>query len=147
MNTKPIRPLEILIVDDNPGDVRLAIEGFRQWKLPHEINVVGDGEAALGYLYQEKGAINSPRPDLIFLDVNMPKKSGLEVLSQIKSDELLKTIPVIMLTTSSSDNDIAKAYQSYANCYMVKPSDINELFARFATMEHYWCEMVTLPRE
>jgi len=142
MRRKILRPLRILIVDDNPGDVRLLMEGLKLWSLPHEVDTASDGEKALKSLYSE-----SSRPDLIFLDLNMPKKGGIEVLNQIKAEEKLKSIPVIILTTSNAQSDVTNSYQAHANSYIVKPIDVDALLNEIAVIENYWCNMVTLPSE
>ena len=120
------RPVEILLVEDNPGDVRLTEEAFKEGKLSNNLSVAGDGVEALAFLRQEGEYASSPRPDLILLDLNLPLKSGHEVLREIKSDPAIRRIPVIILTTSSAEQDILSTYDLHANCHITKPVDLNQ---------------------
>ncbi len=120
------RTIEILLVEDNAGDVRLTLEAFKEAKVLNNFQVVSDGAEALEYLRQEGPYANSALPDLILLDLNLPKKDGREVLAEIKADERLKRIPVVVLTTSAAEDDIARAYACHANCYINKPVDLDQ---------------------
>src|SRR6185503_6916726 len=120
------KPVEILLVEDNPGDVRLAVEALRDAKVHNNLTSVTDGEEALEYLRREGKYGEAPRPDLILLDLNLPRKDGREVLSEIKQDPTLKRIPVVVLTTSQAEEDILKAYNLSANCYISKPVDLDQ---------------------
>ena len=139
--------IDILLVEDNQADVRLTEEALNDAKLLNSLNVVEDGEAALDYLYQRGKYSTAERPDLVLLDLNLPKKDGREVLAIIKSDDKLKSIPVVILTTSSSEADILRSYKLQANCYVTKPVD----FARFTeiirTISDFWLTAVSLPSE
>lgn len=139
------RNVEILLVEDNPGDVRLIIEAFRDSKISNHFNVVDDGEKALHYLYRKDPYENSPRPHIIFLDLNLPKRNGMEVLKDIKNNPDLKKIPVVILTTSSSDEHIAKSYDLNANCYITKPVDFEQFLDFVKTIESFWFNVVKLP--
>jgi len=142
MNAKPI---EVLLAEDNPGDVRLTREALKDGKVWSNLNVVEDGEAALAFMRQEGAYANAPRPDLILLDLNMPKKDGREVLSIIKADENLKQIPVVILTTSDSEEDILKSYNLNANCYVTKPVDFEKFIMVVKAIEDFWLTIVKLP--
>jgi two-component system, chemotaxis family, response regulator Rcp1 len=137
--------LEILLVEDNEGDIRLTIEAFKEAKIRNQIKVVRDGEEALDYLRKQGKYAGVPSPDIILLDINLPKIDGKEVLSTMKSDPLLKTIPVIMLTTSSADSDIQESYENHANCYVIKPVDLNKFMEVIRSIEDYWVSIVKLP--
>jgi two-component system, chemotaxis family, response regulator Rcp1 len=137
--------IEILMVEDNPGDVRLTREALREAKVLNNLHVVEDGEAALDYLYQRGQYSMATRPDLVLLDLNLPKKDGREVLEIIKSDDFLKSIPVVVLTTSHADTDILKAYNLNANCYVTKPVDFTRFTEIVKTIEDFWLTVVTLP--
>ena len=140
-------PIEILLVEDNPADVRLMQEGLRDAKLHNSINVVYDGVDALAFLRKEGKYAGSPRPDLILLDLNLPKKDGREVLEEIKSDGQLKQIPVVVLTCSEAEQDIIKAYESHANCYVTKPADFDQFIRVVRSIEDFWFTIVRLPTE
>jgi CheY-like chemotaxis protein len=140
-----VRPIEILMVEDNPGDVRLTQEALKDAKVSNTLRVVEDGAAALDYLHQRGEHINAPRPDLILLDLNLPKKNGREVLEEIKEDESLKTIPVVILTTSQAEEDVVRAYSLHANCYITKPVDFTQFAKIVRTIEDFWLSIVTLP--
>ncbi|MDN4165959.1 response regulator [Cytophagales bacterium LB-30] len=137
------KPIKILLVEDNEGDILLTTEALEEAKIINSIEVVKDGNAAIVYL--EDPAI--PLPDLILLDVNLPKKNGHEVLVHIKSTELLRHIPVIMLTTSSSEIDINKAYKQYASCYIVKPVEVGDFMNMVGQIEGFWFSIVSLPNK
>jgi two-component system response regulator len=146
MNEVPAgRPIEILMVEDNPGDVRLTQEALKDAKIANTLHVVEDGVAALDFLYQRDGYDKAPRPDLILLDLNLPRKNGREVLEEIKQDAQLKTIPVVILTTSKAEVDVSRAYSLHANCYITKPVDFIQFTRIVRTMEEFWLTIVTLP--
>lgn len=140
-------PIEILLVEDNPADVRLMQEGLKDAKLYNSINVVYDGVEALAFLRKEGDYANSPRPDLILLDLNLPRKDGREVLQEIKSDKQLRQIPVVVLTCSEAEEDIIKAYNSHANCYVTKPADFDQFVKVVKSIEDFWFTIVRLPAE
>jgi chemotaxis family two-component system response regulator Rcp1 len=140
-----IKPIEILLIEDNPGDVRLMLEAFKEGKVLCQINVVEDGVEAMKYLNREDGYSETSRPDLIMLDLNLPIKDGREVLREIKSDEELKRIPVVVLTTSSAEEDILRSYNLHANCYITKPVDLEQFFKLVHSIENFWLTVVKLP--
>jgi CheY-like chemotaxis protein len=146
MNVSP-RPIQILLVEDNPGDARLTQEALKEGKVRNDLIVVSDGVEAMAYLRQASPYNNVARPDLILLDLNLPRKDGREVLAEIKADERLKTIPVVVLTTSRSEQDILKSYGLHANCYVTKPVDLDEFMTVIRTIEDFWLTVVSLPRE
>jgi len=137
--------IEILLVEDNDGDVRLTEEAFNDSKLNNNISVVNDGIACLQFLRKENEFFDAVRPDLILLDLNLPKKDGREVLAEIKGDSDLKKILVIVLTTSDADTDILKAYENYANCYIKKPVDFEKFIDVVQKIENFWFTIVKLP--
>jgi len=137
--------VEILLVEDNPGDIRLTQEAFKEGNIPHNLETVMDGDLAIKYLFREAGFENSIRPDLILLDLNLPKKDGREVLAKIKSDTVLKRIPVVVLTTSNAETDILRAYDLHANCYITKPVDFNRFIDVIDAIERFWLTIVRLP--
>jgi two-component system, chemotaxis family, response regulator Rcp1 len=139
------RPIEILLVEDNLGDVRLAQEVLRDTKVRNRISAVKDGVEALAFLRHEGQYSGAPRPDLIVLDLNLPRKDGREVLTDIKADQGLRRIPVIILTTSQDERDVLSAYDSYANCYIVKPVDLEQFIAVVKSIEEFWFQIVQLP--
>ncbi|XVJ67851.1 MAG: response regulator [Lacibacter sp.] len=141
--TKPIR---ILLVEDNEGDIYLTLEAFKEGKFNNSIAVVRDGAEALQYLLKEEPYTNVEMPDLILLDINLPKMDGKEVLKVIKSHEILKSIPVIILTTSSSETDIIDSYNGHANCYVIKPVKLETFLSVARSIENFWISIVTLPR-
>ncbi|GLI33619.1 response regulator [Desulforhabdus amnigena] len=143
---KQIKPVEILLVEDNPGDVRLTIEGLKEGKVKNNLYVVEDGVEALAFLRKEGKYADAVRPDLILLDLNLPKKDGREVLTEIKSDEDLRHIPVVVLTTSKAEQDILKAYSLHANCYITKPVDLDQFISVVESIEDFWFTIVKLPR-
>jgi chemotaxis family two-component system response regulator Rcp1 len=138
-------PLDILLVEDNPGDARLAAEALKEGKLKNRLHIVHDGVEAISFLKRVNGYTASPRPHMIMLDLNLPRKDGREVLAEIKADDELKRIPVIVLTTSQADQDIAKAYGLHANCYITKPVDLDQFISVIRSVEEFWCSLVTLP--
>ncbi len=139
------RTIEILLVEDNPGDARLTREAFNEGRLLNNLTVVGDGVEALAYLRQQGQYAKSGRPDLVLLDLNLPKKDGREVLAEIKEDEQLKMIPVVVLTTSAAQEDVARAYGSHANCYITKPVDLDQFLRVAQSIENFWLSLVRLP--
>ena len=141
------RPVEILLVEDNPGDVRLTLEAFKEGKLRNRLQVARDGEEALAHLRRKGAYAAAVRPDLILLDLNLPKKDGREVLMEIKADNELKRIPVVVLTTSKAEQDILKVYDLHANCYITKPVDLDQFLKVVKAIEEFWLEIVKLPYE
>jgi CheY-like chemotaxis protein len=139
------RPVEIFLVEDNPGDVRLTRETLKDSKLLNHISVVDDGEEAMAFLRREGQYVEAIRPDLILLDLNLPKKDGREVLAEIKTDEQLRRIPVVVLTTSSAEQDILKTYDLHANCYITKPVNLDQFSAVVKAIEEFWFTIVKLP--
>jgi len=140
-----MKSIEILLVEDNPGDVDLAREALANNKVRNNLSVVGDGEAALACLRRQGKYANAPRPDLILLDLNLPKKDGREVLAEIKADDDLKRIPVVILTTSQAEEDILKSYNLHANCYITKPIDLIQFLKVVQAIEDFWLTIVRLP--
>ena len=140
------RPIEILLVEDNPGDVRLTIEALKEGKVSNRLSVARDGVEALAFLRREGPHANASRPDLILLDLNLPKKDGREVLADIKADSSLRRIPVVVLTTSKAEEDILRTYDLHANCYITKPVDLNQFIKVVQAIEEFWFTIVTLPR-
>jgi two-component system response regulator len=141
----PIRPIEILLVEDSPTDVLMTREALSQAKVMNHLHVVDDGVAALAFLRGKPPYADKPRPDMILLDLNLPKKNGQEVLAEIKADETLRVIPVVILTTSKADEDILKAYGLHANCYITKPVNFASFTAVVRSIESFWFSVVTLP--
>lgn len=139
------RPIEILMVEDNPGDVRLTREALKDGKVLNELHVVEDGVAALDFLHRRPPYENAIRPDLVLLDLNLPKLDGRQVLAAIKSDPVLKIIPVVVLTTSEAEEDILSAYQLAANCYVTKPVDLHQFNRIVQAIEGFWLSIVKLP--
>ncbi len=138
-------PIEILLVEDNPGDVRLTLEAFKDAKVSNSLSVVQDGEEALAFLNREGKFVQAPRPDLILLDLNLPKKDGREVLQEIKADQNLKRIPVVILTTSQAEEDIFRTYNLHANCFITKPVDFGQFIKVVKSIEEFWLTIVKLP--
>ncbi|NET31997.1 MAG: response regulator [Cyanothece sp. SIO1E1] len=138
-------PIDILLVEDNAGDVFLLRECFAQTSITHTLHPVEDGEAALAFLNHEVPYTNAPRPDLILLDLNLPKKDGREVLAELKAEPELQSIPVIVLTGSAAEQDIHRSYQLHANCYITKPSDLSTLHEIVQAIELFWFTHVRLP--
>jgi CheY-like chemotaxis protein len=139
------KPAEVLLVEDNPGDVRLTREAMKEGHIESNLHVVGDGQAAIDFLQRKGVFADAPRPDLVLLDLNLPKKSGREVLAEIKQDDDLKTIPIVVLTTSKAEEDIVKTYQLHANCFITKPVDLDRFIAVVQQIESFWLEVVRLP--
>jgi CheY-like chemotaxis protein len=137
--------IEILLVEDNPGDVRLTREALKEAKVGNNLHVVEDGVAAMSFLRREAEFSEVPRPDLILLDLNLPKKDGREVLEEIKADNSLKTIPVVVLTTSHAEEDIVRSYDLHANCYVTKPVDLDQFIHIVKSIEDFWLTIVRLP--
>lgn len=137
--------VEILLVEDNPGDVRLTREALKEGKVRNNLHVVGDGVEALAFLRREGQYTNAPWPDVILLDLNLPKKDGREVLAEIKDDPNLKRIPVVILTTSAAEQDILKTYNLHANCYVTKPVDFEQFITVVRSIERFWFTVVKLP--
>ena len=139
------RAFNILMVEDNPGDVRLTREALKEQEVVSSLNVVPDGIEAMAYPHREGNYAAAVRPDLILLDLNLPRKDGRQVLAEIKSDPGLKRIPVVVLTTSKAEQDILKAYDLHANCYITKPVDLDQFFTVVQSIEEFWVGTVTLP--
>jgi two-component system, chemotaxis family, response regulator Rcp1 len=137
--------VEILLVEDNLGDIRLTQVALKDSKIANTLNVVKDGVDALAYLRREGPFANALRPDIILLDLNLPRKDGREVLEEIKEDESLRRIPVVVLTTSSADEDIVRSYNLHANCFITKPVDLNSFVTIVKSIEHFWFQIVKLP--
>ncbi len=140
-----MKSVHILLVEDNEGDIRLTQEAFRDSRIVNLLSVARNGEEALDFIYQRGGFKGQEVPDLILLDINLPLMNGDEVLRTLKSDDAVKHIPVIILTTSSSDADIRSSYQNYANAYITKPVDIHEFLDAIKTLETFWVKIVQLP--
>jgi CheY-like chemotaxis protein len=140
-----MKPIKLLLIEDNEGDILLTKEAFEQSKLIAKIDVVKDGMAAINYFKEILADESLSLPELVLLDINLPKKNGQEVLQYIKSNEILKQIPVIMLTTSSSDNDIINSYKNQANCYIMKPVDINTFMSVISKIEDFWLMTAKIP--
>jgi chemotaxis family two-component system response regulator Rcp1 len=139
------RPIELLLVEDNPGDVRLTEEALREGKVRNHLHVAADGVEALAYLRREGQHAHAPKPDLILLDLNLPKKNGREVLEEIKADPDLRRIPVVILTVSKAEEDIMKSYNLHANCYITKPVDLDRFLEVVKSIEDFWLTVVVLP--
>ena len=139
------KSIDILLVEDNEGDARLAKEAMRDSKISNTLHHVGDGEEAMEFLYQKGKHADAPRPDLILLDLNLPRKDGRAVLEEVKTDENLKRIPVVVLTTSSDEQDIIKSYNLHANCYITKPIDLTQFLKVVQSIEDFWLTIVKLP--
>ena len=145
MNEERLKPIEILLVEDNPGDVRLTQEAFKEGKIKNNLYITKDGVEAIEFLRHEGEYSDSPRPDLILLDLNMPRKSGKEVLEEVKADDDLKRIPVVILTTSEAEQDILRSYDLHANCFITKPVDMNQFIEVVKCIENFWFTVVRLP--
>ncbi|TMC64162.1 MAG: response regulator [Chloroflexota bacterium] len=139
--------VQILLVEDNPGDVRLTQEALKEAKFRNTVHVVGDGVEALAYLRQQGKYSAATRPHMVMLDLNMPRMDGREVLEAIKKDPDLRRIPVVVLTSSEAETDIARAYELYANCYVTKPVDIDHFLQVVKSIEEFWVEIVRLPSQ
>lgn len=141
------KSVEILLVEDNPGDVRLTMEALQEGKVYNQLHIASDGVEALAFLRREGQYAQKPRPDLILLDLNLPKKDGREVLEEIKSDPDLRRIPVVILTTSQAESDILKSYNLHANCYITKPMDLEQFIYIVKSVDCFWLSVVKLPPE
>jgi len=142
---RPSPPIEILLVEDNPGDMRLTKEALKEGKVYSNLHWAKDGVEALEFLRQEGKFAGAPRPDIILLDLNLPRKDGREVLSVIKNDERLRNIPVVVLTTSKAEEDVLKSYALHANCYVTKPVDLEKFIVVVQSIDKFWLTVVTLP--
>jgi CheY-like chemotaxis protein len=141
-----MRPVEILLVEDSPSDTELTVEALKEAKVGNHLSIVEDGVEALQFLRRQGKYTAAPRPDLIMLDLNLPRKDGREVLREIKADHSLQTIPVVVLTTSHAEQDILQAYHHHANCYITKPVDFEQFLQVVRSIESFWLVLVTLPR-
>lgn len=139
--------IEILLVEDSPGDVRLTQEALNDSKMRNNLSVVKDGVEAMAFLNHEGEYADAPRPDIILLDLNLPRKDGREVLAEIKSSDTLRHIPVVILTTSDDEQDILKSYNLHANCYITKPVDLNRFIQIVKSIEDFWFSIVKLPNK
>ena len=139
------RPVEFLLVEDNPGDVRLTQEALKDSKVRNNLNVLGDGMSALAFLRREAPHEHAPRPDIILLDLNLPKMDGRELLSHIKADPKLKRIPVVVITSSEAEQDILRTYDLHVNCYVTKPVDLDQFIKVVQSIETFWLTIVQLP--
>ena len=138
-------PINILLVEDNPADARLIKEVFKDTKTKNRLYVVKDGVEAMAFLNQEFEYADIPRPDVILLDLNLPRKDGREVLKELKEDDILKRVPIVILTTSSAEEDIIKTYNNHANCYITKPVDFDQFLKVINSIEDFWLSVVKLP--
>jgi chemotaxis family two-component system response regulator Rcp1 len=141
------KPIEILLVEDNPGDVRLTREALTDGKMRNNLSVVADGVEAMAFLHREGQYASAPRPDLVLLDLNLPRKDGREVLAEMKADPGLKRIPVVVLTSSEAEEDILRVYDLSANCYITKPVDLEQFIRVVRSIEGFWLEIVKLPEQ
>lgn len=140
-----MKHIHILLVEDNEGDIFLTREALEEWKIINKISIARDGKEAINFLEKHRDFSKNDLPDLILLDVNIPKKNGYEVLQQVKEDDALKHIPVIMLTTSSSEKDIMRSYKNHANCFITKPVEVEEFLSTLAGIKNFWISIVKLP--
>jgi CheY-like chemotaxis protein len=147
MNPTTSRPIEILVVEDNPGDVRLVREALDHNKLANHVTYVADGEEAMAALRGEGAFAGRVRPDLVLLDLNLPRKDGREVLAEMKADPDLRRIPVVVLTSSESESDVLRSYELHANCYVVKPIVLEDFLTVVRQIRSFWFQIVTLPSE
>jgi len=145
MNSKATEPVDVLLVEDNPGDVRLTKEALKDAKLKIHMHVVGDGMEAMAFLRKQGKYTASPRPDLVLLDLNLPKKDGRQVLAEIKEDPDLRRIPVVIITSSKAEEDVLKSYNLHANCYVTKPLDLDQFITVVQSIEQFWLTIVKLP--
>jgi CheY-like chemotaxis protein len=145
LNGNAVGTMDILLVEDNPGDARLASEAFKEGSIPTRLHMVQDGIEAMSFLRREAPYEDAPRPDLVLLDLNLPRKDGREVLAEIKEDPLLRRLPVIVLTTSQAETDVSRSYELHANCYIVKPVDFDRFIDVVRGIEDFWCSLVKLP--
>ena len=142
----PLKPIDVLLVEDDPGDTLMIKEAFEDNKVRNRLNCVADGVVALSFLRREGEFSEAPRPDLILLDLNLPRKDGREVLEEIKADPELRTIPVVVLTTSEAEEDILRSYSLHANAYVTKPVDFERFIAVVRQIDEFFVEVVRLPR-
>ncbi len=147
MSMEVFRPVEILLVEDNPGDVLLIRESLKENKFLTELTVINDGEQAVNYLRKKNEYSDAVTPDIILLDLNLPKKDGREVLMEIKQDEQLRTIPVVVLTSSTAEEDILKSYENHANCFITKPVDLDNFIKVIKSIKNFWFTIVKLPTQ
>jgi CheY-like chemotaxis protein len=145
MKPADIRPIEILLVEDSPSDAEFTNEALKEAKVRNHLSIVEDGVQAMEFLRRQGRYSNAPRPDLIMLDLNLPRKDGREVLAELKADDSLKLIPVVVLTTSRAEEDVLRAYQLHANCYITKPVDFQQFLSVVRSIESFWLFVVTLP--
>jgi len=138
-------PIEILLVEDSPDDANLTIDALRDGRVRNHITHLEDGEDAMAFLRRQNKYADAPRPDLILLDLNLPRKSGREVLAEVKSDPDLRRIPIVIMTSSDDEKDILAAYNLYVNCYVTKPVDLNQFIGVVKSIEHFWFSIVKLP--
>lgn len=141
-----MKPAEILLVEDSPGDIRLTMEALKESRISNHLHIVNDGVEAINFLMKIGEYKDAPTPDLILLDLNLPKKNGFEVLKEIKEDTNLKVIPVVVLTTSESEKDILHSYELYVNCFVSKPVEYDAFFNVIRTIEDFWFTIVKLPK-
>lgn len=141
-----VAPIQILLVEDNPGDARLASEALKDGRVSNNLHHVTDGVEAMAFMRREGEYASAPRPDLILLDLNLPRKDGREVLSEIKDDPELKLVPVVVMTTSAAERDLIKSYDLHANAYVVKPMDLNQFIEVVRAIENFWFTVVKLPQ-
>lgn len=144
---KPGKPKNLLLVEDNPADIRLTQEALKEGQVPVQLSVVTDGVEAVDFLHRTGAYKDAPRPDLILLDLNLPRKNGREVLFEIKNDPDLKRIPVLVMTTSKAQQDVARAYSLNANCYITKPMDLQKFMDIVRSIEDFWLEKASLPEK
>ena len=145
MKTSEVRPIEILLVEDSPSDAEFTVEALKEAKVRNHLSLVEDGVQAMEFLRRQGQYTKAPRPDLIMLDLNLPRKDGREVLAELKADANLKMIPVVVLTTSRAEEDVLRAYQLHANCYITKPVDFQQFLNVVRAIESFWLFIVTLP--
>lgn len=138
-------PIDILLVEDNPGDVRLTQEAFADGAINNDLHVVRDGQEALDFLYQDAGYEDAPRPDLVLLDLNLPRVDGMTVLEEIKTTDAIRRIPVIILTSSEAEEDVVESYENHSNAYLTKPIDPDEFLNLVRSFEQFWLTLVELP--
>ncbi len=140
-----VEPIDILLVEDNPGDARLAIEALKEGKVLNRLHVVPDGVEAMSFLRRQGTYPDAPRPHVILLDLNLPRMDGRQVLAEVKKDDDLKRIPIVVLTTSQAEQDVVKSYDLHANCYITKPVDLDSFITVIRSIEDFWCTIVKLP--
>jgi len=141
------KTIEILLIEDNPGDARLTLEVFKEGRMLNNFTVISDGVEALAYLRRQGPHAKAVQPDLVLLDLNLPRKDGREVLAEIKADQRLKSIPVVVLTTSAAKEDVERAYGAHANCYVTKPVNLDDFLHVVQSLESFWLSLVTLPNQ